>query len=111
MARPDYGLNYFSCNQKIQKGNLPLYINSPSGSVTSTLAIVDTMKFIKREVSTFCVGIAASGAALVLSLNKRQKIYSKKCRGYDSSANWWSRANDDYYAITAKHILKTQEKT
>src|SRR5579872_6757050 len=49
------------------KKEISLYINSPGGSVTSTLAIIDTMQHIKNEISTVCVGIAASGAALILS--------------------------------------------
>src|SRR6185369_12864713 len=49
------------------KKEINMYINSPGGSVTATLAIVDTMQHIKNDVSTVCVGIAASGAALVLS--------------------------------------------
>jgi ATP-dependent Clp protease protease subunit len=44
-----------------------LYINSPGGSVTSTLGIYDTMQIIKPEVSTICLGMAASGAAVVLA--------------------------------------------
>jgi ATP-dependent Clp protease protease subunit len=49
------------------KKEIALYINSPGGSVTATLAIIDTMQHIKNDISTVCVGIAASGAALVLS--------------------------------------------
>ena len=60
------------------KKEISLYINSPGGSVTSTLAIVDTMKFIKPDVSTFCVGIAASGAALVLSAGTKGKRFILK---------------------------------
>ena len=49
------------------KKDIHLYINSPGGSVTATMAIYDTMKFIKASVSTVCVGMAASGAAVLLS--------------------------------------------
>ncbi len=52
------------------------YINSPGGSVTSTLAIYDTMQYIKPDISTICVGQAASGAALLLLAGKRGKRYS-----------------------------------
>ena len=62
----------FLQNEDSKKG-IDLYINSPGGSVTSTLAIVDTMKFIKPDVSTYCVGIAASGAAIVLSAGNKGK--------------------------------------
>jgi ATP-dependent Clp protease protease subunit len=54
------------------KKDIYLYINSPGGSVTSTLAIIDTMNHVRPDVATFCVGIAASGGALVLSQNCRK---------------------------------------
>ena len=50
-----------------------LYINSPGGSVTSGLAIYDTMNYIKSDVSTICIGIAASMGALILSSGTRGK--------------------------------------
>src|SRR4030066_2118038 len=49
------------------KKDVFLYINSPGGSVTSTMAIVDTMNHVRPDISTFCVGIAASGGAIILS--------------------------------------------
>src|SRR3990167_3814849 len=52
---------------------ISLYINSPGGFVHSTLAIYDTMKFIKADVSTVCVGMAASGAAVLLAGGQRGK--------------------------------------
>ena len=52
-----------------------LYINSPGGSITSGMAIYDTMNFIKSDVSTTCVGIAASMAAFLLSCGKKGKRY------------------------------------
>jgi len=55
--------------------DISLYINSPGGSVTSGLAIYDTMNFIKSNVSTICYGICASMAALLLSSGKRGKRY------------------------------------
>lgn len=58
------------------KKDIYLYINSPGGVVTSALAIYDTMQFIKPDVSTICVGMAASGAALLLAGGKRGKRYS-----------------------------------
>ena len=57
------------------KKEINIYINSPGGSVTSTLAIIDTMNHIKNDVATTCVGIAASGAAMVLSAGKKGKRY------------------------------------
>ncbi len=52
------------------------YINSPGGAVTSTLAIYDTMQYIKPDVTTICIGQAASGAALLLLAGKKGKRYS-----------------------------------
>ncbi len=53
-----------------------LYINSPGGSVTAGLAIYDTIKFIKPDISTICVGQAASAAALILSSGTKGKRYA-----------------------------------
>lgn len=53
--------------------DISFYINSPGGYVHSTLAIYDTMKFIKSDVSTVCVGMAASGAAVLLAGGKKGK--------------------------------------
>ncbi len=58
------------------KKDIKLYINSPGGLVTGTLAIIDTMNHIKCDVSTVCVGLAASGAAWVLSSGKKGKRFA-----------------------------------
>ncbi|MDO8676211.1 MAG: ATP-dependent Clp protease proteolytic subunit [Candidatus Azambacteria bacterium] len=58
------------------KKDIYLYINSPGGVVTSALAIYDTMQFIKPDVSTICVGMAASGAALILAGGKNGKRFA-----------------------------------
>ena len=52
-----------------------LYINSPGGSVTATLAIYDTMQFLECSISTYCMGIAASGAAIILAAGTKGKRY------------------------------------
>ena len=57
------------------KKDVFLYINSPGGSVTSTMAIVDTMNHVRPDISTFCVGLAASGAAIILSAGKKGKRF------------------------------------
>lgn len=57
----------------ISSDEISLYINSPGGSVTSGLAIYDTMKFIKSDVRTICVGLAASMAAVILAAGKYGK--------------------------------------
>jgi ATP-dependent Clp protease, protease subunit len=53
-----------------------LYINCPGGSVTATLAIYDTMQFLECPIATYCMGIAASGAALLLTAGTKGKRYA-----------------------------------
>ncbi|MEK7117974.1 MAG: ATP-dependent Clp endopeptidase proteolytic subunit ClpP [Patescibacteria group bacterium] len=92
------------------KKDISLYINSPGGSVTSTLAIVDTMKYIKPDVSTFCIGIAASGAAIVLSAGMKGKRFiltNAEVMIHQPMGGVEGQATD--IAITAKHILKTRD--
>src|SRR5437868_3766017 len=60
------------------KKDISLYVNSPGGSVTATLAMVDTMNLIKNDVATFCVGMAASGAAVILAAGKKGKRFMLK---------------------------------
>ncbi len=59
----------------INNDDISIYINSPGGSITSGMAIYDTMNFIKSDVSTICVGIAASMAAFLLSSGEKGKRY------------------------------------
>ena len=59
----------------INNDDIELYINSPGGSITSGMAIYDTMNFIKSDVSTTCLGIAASMAAFLLSCGTKGKRY------------------------------------
>ena len=59
----------------LNNNDIQLYINSPGGSITSGMAIYDTMNFIKSDVSTTCVGMAASMAAFLLSCGKSGKRY------------------------------------
>lgn len=92
------------------KKDIYLYINSPGGSVTSTLAIIDTMNHIKPEVSTFCVGIAASGAAIILSAGHKGKRFilpNAEVMIHQPLGGVEGQATD--IAITAKHILKTRD--
>jgi len=93
------------------KKEISIYINSPGGSVTSTLAIVDTMNHIKNDVSTVCVGIAASGGAIVLAAGKKGKRYALPNSEIMIHQPWGGaegRASD--IEITAKQILKTRER-
>lgn len=62
----------------INNDDISLYINSNGGSITSGMAIYDTMNFIKSDVSTICIGMAASMAAFLLSSGKKGKRYSLK---------------------------------
>jgi len=64
-------LQYENRNQEIH-----FYINSPGGSVTSTLAIYDTMQFLECPVVTYCMGMAASGGAILLSSGAKGKRYA-----------------------------------
>ncbi len=92
------------------KKDIFLYINSPGGSVTSTLAIVDTMNHIRPDVATFCVGIAASGGAIVLSAGKKGKRHilpNAEVMIHQPLGGAEGQATD--IAISAKHILKTKE--
>jgi len=59
----------------INHDDISLYINSPGGSVTSGMAIYDTMNFIKSDVSTICIGLSASMAAFLLSSGQKGKRY------------------------------------
>lgn len=91
------------------KKEISMYINSPGGSVTSTLAIVDTMQHIKNDISTVCVGIAASGAALVLSAGtkgKRVALPTSEVMIHQPLGGAEGQASD--IEISAKHILKTR---
>lgn len=91
------------------KKDIQMYINSPGGSVTSTLAIVDTMQHIKNDISTVCVGIAASGAAIVLSAGtkgKRLCLPTSEVMIHQPLGGVEGQATD--IEISAKHILKTK---
>ena len=92
------------------KKDIFFYINSPGGSVTSTMAIVDTMNHIRPDVSTFCVGLAASGAAIILSSGRKGKRYilpNAEVMIHQPLGGVEGQATD--IAITAKHILKTRD--
>ena len=92
------------------KKDIALYVNSPGGSVTATLAIVDTMNLIKNDVATYCVGMAASGAAVVLSAGEKGKRFilpNAEVMIHQPLGGVEGQATD--IAITAKHILKTRE--
>ena len=94
------------------KKEISLYINSPGGSVTAGLAILDTMNHIKNEVSTVCVGIAASMAAVILSAGvkgKRLALPNSEIMIHQPSGGVEGQATD--IEITAKHIIRTRALT
>jgi ATP-dependent Clp protease protease subunit len=75
-----------------------LYINSPGGSVTAGMAIYDTIQFIKPDISTLCIGQAASmGALLLTSGTKKKAFLSSKFKNNDpSTIRWISRSSIRY---------------
>lgn len=92
------------------KKDIYLYINSPGGSVTAGLAIIDTMNFIKSDVSTICVGIAASMGALILSSGQKGKRFTlpnSEVMIHQVMGGTEGQASD--IAINAKHILRTKD--
>ena len=92
------------------KKDIYLYINSPGGSVTAGLAIIDTMNFVKSDVSTICVGIAASMGALILSSGKKGKRFSlptSEVMIHQPLGGAEGQASD--IAIAAQNILKIKE--
>ncbi len=88
-----------------------LYINSPGGSVTAGLAIYDTMKYIKCDVQTICIGLAASMGAFLLSSGthgKRFALPNSEIMIHQPLGGTSGQATD--IAIHANHILKTKKK-
>ena len=93
------------------KKDISLYINSPGGSVSAALAILDTMNHIKPDVSTTVVGIAASAGALLLSAGTKGKRFALPNSEIMIHQPWGGaegRAAD--IEITAKQILKTRAR-
>lgn len=91
--------------------DIQLYINSPGGSVTAGLAIYDTMKYIKPDVSTICVGMAASMGAFLLSSGTKGKRYAlpnAEIMIHQPSGGSQGQASD--MLIAAEHILKIRKK-
>jgi ATP-dependent Clp protease, protease subunit len=94
------------------KKEIKLYVNSPGGSVTAGLAIYDTMQYVKCDVSTICIGIAASMGAVLLAAGTKGKrfalpnsevlIHQVMVEGIGGQAT--------EIEISAKHILKMRER-
>ena len=91
--------------------DISLYMNSPGGSVTAGFAIYDTMQYIKCDVSTICMGMAASMGAFLLSAGTKGKRYAlpnSDIMIHQPSGGAQGQATE--IEITAKHILKTKAK-
>lgn len=95
-----------SANEEVK-----IYINSPGGSVTAALAIYDTMQHIRPDVQTICVGLAASGAALLLAAGKkgqRMILPNGEVMIHQVMGGAQGQATD--IDIHARHILRTKEQ-
>ena len=91
--------------------DISLYINSPGGSVTAGMAIYDTMNYIKCDVSTICIGMAASMGAFLLSggaKGKRMALPNAEIMIHQPLGGAQGQATE--IEIAAKHILHTKEK-
>ena len=93
------------------KADIKLYINSPGGSVSAALAVYDTMQFVKAPVSTICVGLAASAAALLLAAGEKGKriiLPNGEVMIHQVMGGAQGQATD--IDIHAKHILQIKER-
>ena len=93
------------------KKDIIIYINSPGGTVTGTMAMYDTMQFVKCDVSTICIGIAASGAALILAggtKGKRFVLPNSEILIHQVMGEAGGQAIE--IEISAKHIIKIKNK-
>ena len=93
------------------KADISLYINSPGGSVTADLSILDTMNFIRPPVSTLCVGQAASMGAVLLSAGQKKKRFclsNARVMIHQPLGSFQGQATD--FDIQAKEILSIRSK-
>ena len=93
------------------KADISLYINSPGGSVSAGMAIYDTMQFIQCDVSTICVGMAASMGAFLLAggaKGKRYALPNAEVMIHQPLGSTSGQATD--VRIAAEHILQTKQK-
>ncbi len=91
--------------------DIHLYVNSPGGSVTAGMAIYDTMQYVKCDVSTICIGMAASMGAFLLSggaKGKRMALPNAEIMIHQPSGGSQGQATE--IEIAARHILRTKEK-
>lgn len=95
----------------LNHNDISLYINSPGGSVTAGMAIYDTMNFIKSDVSTICIGMAASMGAFLLSSGEKGKRFAlpnSEVMIHQPLGGASGQATE--IKIAAEHILKTKDK-
>lgn len=91
--------------------DIQLYINSPGGSVTAGMAIYDTMQYVKCDVSTVCIGMAASMGAFLLAGGKKGKRFAlpnAEIMIHQPSGGAQGQATE--IQIAAEHILRTKQK-
>ncbi len=92
------------------KKDIILYVNSPGGQVTSTLAMYDTMQYVQPDISTICLGMAASGGAIILmagAKGKRFALEHSEIMIHQPLGGTEGQATD--IAIHAEHIIKTKD--
>lgn len=90
--------------------DIHLYVNSPGGSVTATMAIYDTMQFLECDIATYCVGLAASGGAILVAGGAKGKRYClphSKMMIHQPYGSVGGQVSD--IEIQAKEILETRE--
>ena len=95
----------------LNNGDISLYINSPGGAITAGMAIYDTMNFIKCDVSTMCVGMAASMGAFLLAAGakgKRKALPNSEIMIHQPLGGAQGQSVD--VEIYAKRLIKTREK-
>lgn len=93
------------------EGDIHLYINSPGGSVSSALAIYDTIQYLKSDVSTICIGLAASAAAILLASGakgKRLVLPNSEVLIHQVMSQASGQAVD--IAIASRHILQIKDR-
>jgi ATP-dependent Clp protease protease subunit len=93
------------------KKEISLYINSPGGVVTSGLAMYDTMQYIRPEIATVCVGLAASAGSLLLTAGRKGKRFSlpnSNIMIHQPSGGFQGQASD--IEIHAREIIKTRDR-
>ncbi|MDA1209210.1 MAG: ATP-dependent Clp protease proteolytic subunit [bacterium] len=92
------------------KKDITLYVNSPGGQVTSTMAMYDTMQYVQPDISTVCLGMAASGGAIILMAGQKGKRFAlthSEIMIHQPLGGTEGQATD--IAIHAEHIIQTKD--